>query len=233
MENTTIDVMRTYVWLAVLAAGAEAGGLTRAGIVTYAFVTGGISATLQPTWATEIVERIRSGDIVTDLYRPVDFQLWWLARDAGSSAYRLFARGVPPLLVGGLVFDLALPTRPAVWAGFAVSLTLAFVVVFAWKLLVSLSGFWLLNPAGVVQLAGALFTFGSGSLLPLAFMPDWLEGALRWLPFAAMLQLPLEVLLGRGSVDPLGRQLLWAVALLALGRIVLRRAERKLVVQGG
>ena len=233
MENTTIDVMRTYVWLAVLAAGAEAGSLTPSGVVTYAFVTGAISATFQPTWATEIVERIRSGDIVTDLYRPVDFQLWWLARDAGSGAYRLFARGIPPVLVGGLVFDLALPARPVVWLSFAVSLSLAFVVVYAWKLLVSLSAFWLLNPAGVVQLSGALFTFGSGSLLPLAFMPDGLEGTLRWLPFAAMLQLPLEVFLGRGVVAPMVRQVLWAVVLLALGRVVLRRAERKLVVQGG
>lgn len=225
--------MRTYVWLAVLAAGAEAEGMTRSGIVTYAFVTGAISATFQPTWATEIVERIRSGDIVTDLYRPVDFQLWWLARDAGSSAFRLFARGVPPVVVGGLVFDLALPVRPGVWIAFAVSLSLAFVVVFAWKMLVSLSAFWLLNPAGVVQLAGALFTFGSGALLPLAFMPDWLEGTLRWLPFAAVLQLPLEVLLGRGIVGPLVRQAFWAAILLVLGRVVLRRAERKLVVQGG
>ena len=233
MENTTIDVMRTYVWLAVLAAGADAGEFTSSGIVTYAFVTGAISATFQPTWATEIVDRIRSGDIVTDLYRPVDFQLWWLASDAGSGIYRLFARGVPPVVVGALVFDLALPGRLAVWAAFAVSLALAFLVIFAWKLLVSLTGFWLLNPAGVVQLAGGLVTFGSGSLLPLAFMPDSLEAALRWLPFAAMLQLPLEVLLGHGVVSPLARQLLWAVVLLTLGRVVLHRAERKLVVQGG
>lgn len=225
--------MRTYVWLAVLSAGADAGGLTASGIVTYAFVTGGISAALQPTWPTEIVDRIRSGDIVTDLYRPVDFQLWWLARDAGGCAFRLIARGIPPVVIGGLVFDLALPTRPGAWVPFVVSLSLALLVVFAWKLLVSLSGFWLLNPAGVLQLAGALFTFGSGSLLPLAFMPDWLEGTLRWLPFAAMLQLPLEVLLGRGIVDPLVRQVLWAIVLLTLGRVVLRRAERKLVVQGG
>ena len=225
--------MRTYVWLAVLAAGADAGGLTRSGVVTYAFVTGAISATLQPTWATEIVERIRSGDIVTDLYRPVDFQLWWLARDAGEAAYRLFTRGIPPVIVGGIVFDLALPTRPIVWLSFGVSVALAFVVVFAWKLLVSLSAFWLLNPAGVVQLAGALFTFGSGSLLPLAFLPDALEGTLRWLPFAAMLQLPLEILLGRGVAGPLARQAAWAVVLLVAGRVVLRRAERKLVVQGG
>lgn len=221
------------MWLAVLAAGANARDLDGGQIVAYAFVAGAISATFVPTWATEIVERIMSGDIVTDLYRPVDFQLWWLAKDAGSSAYRLFARGIPPVVVGSFVFDIALPTRLDVWIPFAVSIALAFLVIFAWKLLVSLSGFWLINPIGVIQLAAGLFTFGSGSLIPLAFMPSWLESVLRWLPFASMLQLPIEVLLGRGIVDPLLRQAGWAIVLLALGRVVLRRAERKLVVQGG
>jgi ABC-2 type transport system permease protein len=48
-----------------------------------------------------------------------------------------------------------------------------------------------------------------------------------------MLQLPVEILLGRAVTGPLALQGFWAVALLALGRIVLRRAERRVVVQGG
>ena len=225
--------MRGYVWLAVVRAGADAGGLGTRDIVTYAFVAGAARATFEPTWETEISERIRSGDVITDLDRPVDFQLWWLAKEAGSSAYRLAARGVPPLLVGASVFDLTLPARPAVWLAFAASVVLALLVVFGWKLLVSLSSFWLLNPAGVVSLAGGLYTFGSGSLIPLPFMPDWLGGSLRWLPFAGMVQLPIEILLGRGVVGPLALQAFWAVVLLALGRVVIRRGERRLVVQGG
>lgn len=233
VENTVVTIMRSYVWLAVLAAGADAGGLDAGELVTYAFLAGATRAAFEPTWETEISERIRSGDIVTDLYRPVDFQLWWLAKEAGSTGYRLLARGIPPMLVGALVFDLALPARATVWLAFTASLALAFLLVFAWKLLVSLSGFWLLNPLGVVNLAAGLYTFGSGSLIPLLFMPDWLGGSLRWLPFAGMLQLPVEILLGRAVVGPLVLQLAWAIALLGLGRAVLRRAERRVVVQGG
>ena len=225
--------MRGYVWLAVVRAGADAGGLGTSDIVTYAFVAGAARAAFEPTWETEISERIRSGDVVTDLYRPVDFQLWWLAKEVGSSSYRLLTRGIPPVLVGAIVFDLTLPANAAVWLAFAISLALALVIVFAWKLLVSLSAFWLLHPAGVVSLAGGLYTFGSGSLIPLAFMPDWLGGSLRWLPFAGMVQLPIEIVLGRGVTGPLALQVGWAVVLLALGRVVLRRAERRLVVQGG
>ena len=35
---------------------------------------------------SELMERIRTGDIAIDLYRPADLQLWWLAADLGRAA---------------------------------------------------------------------------------------------------------------------------------------------------
>jgi ABC-2 type transport system permease protein len=54
------------------------------------------------------------------------------------------------------------------------------------------------------------------------------------LPFASMGQAPLSVFLERsGTATTILLQLAWAAALLALGRLLLRAAERRLVVQGG
>lgn len=56
-------------------------------------------------------------------------------------------------------------------------------------------------------------------------------------PFPSMLQAPLDVLVERGTTGSLlglvAGQAAWAAALLVLCRAVQRRAERKLVVQGG
>ncbi|NEE53622.1 ABC transporter permease, partial [Streptomyces sp. SID8455] len=52
----------------------------------------------------ELMERIRTGDIAVDLYRPVDLQLWWLAGDLGRAAFQLLGRGVVPMLAGALAF---------------------------------------------------------------------------------------------------------------------------------
>jgi len=63
--------------------------------------------------------------------------------------------------------------------------------------------------------------------------------ALLWVatPFPSMLQAPLDVLVERGSTaHSLGLvvgQAVWAAAMLALCWYVQRRAERKLVIQGG
>jgi ABC-2 type transport system permease protein len=56
-------------------------------------------------------------------------------------------------------------------------------------------------------------------------------------PFPSVIQIPLDILVERGSpmvqLGLLGVQAGWAVALLALCWWVQRRGERKLVIQGG
>jgi ABC-2 type transport system permease protein len=87
-----------------------------------------------------------------------------------------------------------------------------------------------------------LWTLGSGVLsglyFPLRLLPEWLTVTL-WVatPLPGLLQTPLDVLVER---DPpamqaglVALQAVWAVALLALASLVQRRAERRLVVQGG
>jgi ABC-2 type transport system permease protein len=57
------------------------------------------------------------------------------------------------------------------------------------------------------------------------------------LPFAAMVQAPIEVWLGHAQglelLGLLALQAFWALVLLAVGRGVLAAGMRKLVIQGG
>jgi ABC-2 type transport system permease protein len=56
-------------------------------------------------------------------------------------------------------------------------------------------------------------------------------------PFPSMLQAPVDVLSGRvagwSALETVAVQAFWLVVMLGLGRVVLRRALRRLVVQGG
>jgi ABC-2 type transport system permease protein len=130
-----------------------------------------------------------------------------------------------------------LPDDPVLWLAFAVSLVLAVAASFGFRFLVNLAAFWLLDYRGVGVLAMVATTFFSGMIIPIAFFPGWLE-TLAWaLPFAAMVQAPIEVFLGHARglelLGLLGLQAFWAVVLLAAGRAVFGAGTRKLVVQGG
>ena len=234
VEITVTTTFKAYVWLAVLHARGPIRGFDADDAVTFAFFSAAMYFVLQISWDTEITTRITSGDIVTDLYRPVGLQAWWFAQEAGRTVYDVFARGVPPVVAGALLFHFALPGRPAVWLAFAASVALAFVVSTAFRFLMSCVSFWLLDARGVVSLATGVFTVTSGSMLPLAFWPGAAADVMRLLPFASILQLPIEVLLEKGSaVEHLAVQAMWAVVMVTLAQVVLHAAERRLVVQGG
>lgn len=236
--NTVFGFLRVYVLLAVLDARPGLAGYDAADVVTYTFVTQGLLATVHTAYAEEIAERIRTGDVVSDLYRPVDFQGYWLASDAGRSAFQLLFRGIPPVLFGALAFEVTVPDDIGTWFAFMVSIGLAVLVSFAIRFLAALSGFWLLDTRGVVQMIAIVTMFLAGTFVPLGFLPDGLATLTRWLPFAAISQLPIDILLGEhpgvlGTAAVLGRQVMWVVVLLGLGRCVAGRAFRKVVVQGG
>jgi len=90
-----------------------------------------------------------------------------------------------------------------------------------------------------VGVGGALVLslFFSGMIMPLPFFPGWLRTLAHALPFASVMQTPIDVYLGKhqglGLLGTIAEQAAWAVVLLGLGRLALRAGTRKLVVQGG
>ena len=58
----------------------------------------------------DVAERIRTGDVAIDLYRPVKLLGWFLAGVLGRATYHLLSRGVAPTVVGALLFDLRYPS---------------------------------------------------------------------------------------------------------------------------
>ena len=235
--NTVFGFLKAYVLLAVFRQQPDIGGFRAADAATFVFLAQGFLAPIGAFWPLDIAERVRTGDVVTDLYRPVDFQLYWFAHDLGRAGFHVLARGIPPWVAGAMVFDLRAPADMATAAAFAVALALAIALSFALRFVVNLTAFWLLDVRGVLQLYVVLVIFFSGIVVPVTFFPGWLETVARWLPFVAMLQLPVEVWLGLpagGSIaEHLGVQMLWMVAAFAGGRLMLRAAVRRVVVQGG
>ena len=68
----------------------------------------------------------------------------------------------------------------------------------------------------------------------LQFLPDGLVSVVRASPWSAMAQLPAEVFLERqGAGGVLAAQLAWALVLQGVALLMVQRATRKLVIQGG
>ncbi|GAA0619845.1 ABC transporter permease [Streptomyces crystallinus] len=238
--NTVFGVIMAYTYMALWNVRPRLGGYDQAEALTYVWLGQALIMTVAMMgggFEDELVERIRTGDIAIDLYRPADLQLWWLAGDVGRAAFHLLGRGLVPLAFGALAFDLALPANPGTWLAFLLAVLLGVVVSFSIRYLVALSAFWLLDGAGAAQIAWLCGVFFSGMLLPLNVFPGTLGEVARALPWSALLQIPADVLLGRHTGWGLARayafQLGWAALLLGAGRLLQAAATRRVVVQGG
>ena len=82
-----------------------------------------------------------------------------------------------------------------------------------------------------------MVSFFSGMYVPLPLFPEWLQPLLHALPFRGLVDVPFRLYLGhidpRDTLAVLGPQLVWTGVLIVLGRVLLARGRRRLVVQGG
>jgi len=234
--NTIFGFIQAYVLLAVFHNRAHVGNYDASDTVTYVWLAQALIMTVYAFGWTELALRIRDGSIATDLSRPLDPQRYWLAFDLGRAPYHLIFRGLLPFAVGAIVFQLHYPSLLDLVA-FFVSVILAVVVSLGFRFLYNSAAFWLVDIRGVVTLALTVSLFFSGMVLPLTFFPVWLRAIAHALPFAAIMQTPIDVWLGKhhgaSLVGILALQAAWALVLLALGRVTLRFGAKKLVIQGG
>ncbi|MFJ4922151.1 ABC transporter permease [Streptomyces sp. NPDC088725] len=238
--NTVFGFILAYTYIALWDERPRLGGYDLPQALTYVWLGQALLMTcamMGGSFQEELIDRIRSGDIAVDLYRPADLQLWWLAGDLGRAAFHLLGRGIAPMVLGSFAFELALPSNPLMWLAFLFSVALGVVVSFGIRYLVALSAFWLMDGAGMAQMVMLAGTFFSGMLLPLTLFPGLLGDVARALPWSSMLQIPADVFLGKhtgwGLVGTYAFQAGWALALLAAGRALQSGATRRVVVQGG
>jgi ABC-2 type transport system permease protein len=205
--------------------------------ITYTGLTQGIIAYMSIFGWYEVMRSVYSGEVATDLLKPMSYFNFWLAQDLGRAASNLLLRGLTIMLIYALVFDITVPASAGQWLALAISLFLGLLVSFAWRFWINLAAFWTPNAIGVGRFAFGLIWIMSGFVMPLRFFPDWFVAICKLTPFPAMINTSIEVYLGLLSGPALLQammwQLFWFIVLMAAGQLTLRVAIRRLVIQGG
>lgn len=237
--NLFFGVLRASVLVALFSArGGEAvAGYTLQDAVTFTGLTQGLLAPLAIFGWWDLMLTIRTGEVGTDLARPIDLYWYWWAQDFGRAAVQLVWRAGPVFGFYALFYRITLPATAGALLATLAALLLGLHISFSWRFLVSLVAFWTRDARGVGRLAWSLTTFFTGFLMPLAFFPPWAAQLMRLTPFGSMLNPAIEIYLGvaRGGAvgGLLALQVAWAAALYGLARLVLAAGVRKLVIQGG
>ena len=79
--------------------------------------------------------------------------------------------------------------------------------------------------------------FCSGAIVPLPFLPDGVQRIFNLLPFASMQSTPFLIYVGyttgKEALISIAVQVFWLAVTLVAGRLMIKRALKKVVVQGG
>lgn len=188
----------------------------------------------------EIQALIRSGNVAYELCRPLDLYNHWYARAIAMRVAPTLLRSIPIFSVALFVlpprYALAVPTASGLAAWILATIG-ALLLGCAITNLMNISMLWTIAGDGIYRLLPAVVTIFSGMIVPLPLFPDWSKRALELLPFAGLVDTPARFL--TGQLPPvyiwvfLARQLIWTAILIILGRKLLARGLKRVVVQGG
>lgn len=221
----------------------EAGliaGLTLKQIVSYAWLTQ-LFFLMQPmSIDDEILSKINSGDVGIEMCRPLDLYFHWFAKIAASRLTPLFWRGSITLLVGmvmPLSYRISPPASVEGLICMLFSIASAFLLCAVFGMLVCtirLNIAWGDGPTFIIMLVGGVL---SGAYLPLQLWPKVMQGFLLIQPFAGYLDIPLRLYIGTmpasDAIWAIGLQIIWSIVFLVIGKLLMSKRLKSIVVQGG
>jgi ABC-2 type transport system permease protein len=237
LANVFFGAFLSFVVIALFRAQPQVAGYDVRAALRYIWLVQALIMVVLPFGWKDLLLTIRSGEVVMDLSKPCDLYAYWFSREVGRSCYYIVLRGVPTYLLGMLFFGIGLPGAGWSWVAFVPTLAAAIALGITYRYLANITGFWLVEARSFVGLSEIVAQFFAGSYIPLPLMPPALYGTVQWLPFAGMLNLPVQVLLGKVTgaqlVLALGVQLAWVASFAGLAHWFTRRALLRVVVQGG
>lgn len=237
--------IRLMILAAFYAASAQAHPMSMPEIVTYVWLGQAFFGMLPWNIDGEFTQKVRDGSVAYDFLRPVDVYAFWYSHTLAYRAAPTTLRAIPMGCFAILVLpclglgEWALRPPPTLQSGvlFGVSLMAAVALSTAITTLSQLSLLWTISAAGMDRIMPAVVTLFSGMVIPLPLFPDWLQPLLHWQPFRGLVDVPFRIY--SGNIPPtmalyeIAQQSVWIGLLVWLGRVLLARGTRRLVIQGG
>lgn len=239
LGNVVYCLVSYSLWNAIFGASSveTINGMTFSDTVVYLSFANALYSIIDCNIVWGIYNEITSGNIVFNLTKPYDYQLYWMFRRLGRCVNLFCITFLPTFVIvylisgKGIVFGINC-------LFFAISLLLSIAVSFSIDFIVGTLCFFTQSVWGINVVKNVIVMFFSGAVVPLDFFPDYLEKVVAFLPFQTIYNSPLKILIGysshiQGYCDILMRQVVWCILLLITGKICWHNLQRYLTINGG
>lgn len=235
--NVFFAIIFSYVLIALYHARASVAGYDVRDTLRYSWLMQALLMIVLPFGWNDLMQTIRTGDVVSDLSKPCDFYLYWFSREMGRNVYYLIFRGLPTYVIGVLLFGLGLPLNWQSWLIFSLVLPVGSMLGIAYRILYNVVAFWIIEARAMMTFSITIAQFLTGMYVPIPLLPPWLRSIVDWLPFHGFMDLPVEVFLGKITGTALlfdvVRQVGWLCILTLSVQLLTGAAKHRVIAQGG
>jgi ABC-2 type transport system permease protein len=234
-------LMECLAYKALLDSDAIAFPMEYSAVVSYIWLKEAFLA-LFNTWAADndIFSMIVDGGIAYEMCRPVSLYGMWFSRSVGGRVAEAILRCIPVLLGAILVpapYKISGPFSLGAFGIFVLTMILALGITVSFCMVIYMLCFFTISSQGWRMLFMGAVEFLAGSIIPLPFIPEPYRNVIELLPFASMHNVPFRIysgdLLGYDRMKAIILQVFWVVMLNIIGTLLCKKAERRVVVQGG
>ncbi len=239
--NLIYLVLVYFLWKAIYAsAGTDVvNGMTFTDTMIYLILATAIFNFLEMFVVWDMSRSIQSGKIILDLLKPMRFREYTFWSYSGSHVVLFVLTFIPTFLVVLIVTHGAIPTGiNLLW--FAVATVMALIVNFSMEMIVATICLYTESTWGINIVKETIVLLLSGASIPLAFFPEALRQVVDYLPFRAVYDIPLTILLEKNDTNTIegllpmfGLQLAWALLLTLAGTLFWNYSVKRITVNGG
>ncbi len=237
LSNLVFIFLIYYIWKSIYGDLPQLNGMTFNNTFIYLAIASSLFITFITFTEWMISSIIISGDIVRFFIRPLDFQIHMMLIGLSICTVNVVTTSLPTLVLLFFMFSSEIPVGFNILF-FVPSVLLAYFISFHIDYIVGITSFYTESIWGISATKEAIVMLLSGVLIPLPFFPEGMQTVLAFLPFQAIYNTPLTILLSDGfSVHEYLSKILiqcgWLAILYFLSRFYYARAIRVLTVAGG
>ncbi|MEQ8197680.1 MAG: ABC-2 family transporter protein [Clostridiaceae bacterium] len=231
-----------YLWKAVFqnSSAPTLNGFSLPDMIVYIFISSVTAGVISCDTDFAIAGEVKDGSVAMNLIRPINYKVRMFFETLGTFLYQFIFIAIPIwviLVITRYTSSGELPPDIGTLAVYLLSMLLGFVTLFLINFCFGLLAFFVTGIWGMSHLKGAIISFFSGELIPIAFFPLWLQGTLNFFPFSSLSYIPVMIYLkkftGLVLIQTLGVQFAWVAGLLIISSVLWNRAAKRLTIFGG
>lgn len=185
----------------------------------------------------DMSRQIQTGQMVSNLLKPIEFRTYLFFSSLGSVIIQFFSIFIPTFVIINIITNGAISIGinllffiPGLVLGLVINY---FIDFFVGTICLYTESTWGINIAKEV-----IVLLLSGAMIPIAFFPDILRKISSFLPFQAIYNMPLRLLIenqlsATERISMISTQLIWAALFFVISGLFWKKSIKVITINGG